>query len=86
MPARDSCRQPEWWTKSARRAAKIALAESKRQAFGTIGYRVLNYYVGTVSPTPGRPWATSPGIPPGALQTEDNQFIVTEDNKIIVSE
>jgi hypothetical protein len=44
--------------KSERRALKLALAETKRQAVGTNGYRVLNKNTGTVIPTIGRPWST----------------------------
>ena len=43
-------------TKAARKAAKIALATAKRSAVGTNGYRIYHTYVGTVSPTPHRPW------------------------------
>lgn len=74
-------------TKIARVQAKISLAQEKRQAFGTNGYRVLNFYVGTVSPTPGRPWSTSAPIEPGTgLITEDGNTIITEDNFEIVTE
>lgn len=42
-------------TKAARKAAKIALAEIKRQTPGPT-FRLYSVYVGTVSPTPHRPW------------------------------
>lgn len=44
-------------TKPARVAAKIVLAAEKRQAEGTIGYRIYNFYVASVAPAIGRPWA-----------------------------
>lgn len=37
--------------------AKIALAAAKRGQDGTIGYRMYNFYIGSVSPAIGRPWA-----------------------------
>ena len=43
--------------KAARKAAKLALAQAKRQNSSLLGFRELNVYVGSVSPTPGRPWA-----------------------------
>ena len=46
--------------KLARKLAKIALAESKRQLAGTVGFRVLNNYSGSVSPAIGRPWSVTP--------------------------
>lgn len=45
--------------KSDRKIAKIALATTKREADGTVGYRMYNYFVGSVSPAIGRPWALS---------------------------
>lgn len=42
-------------TKEARKAAKIALAAAKRSTPGP-GWRLYAAYVGTVSPTPHRPW------------------------------
>ena len=47
-------------SKLARKLAKISLAEAKRQLSDTIGFRVLNDYTGSVSPTVGRPWAAEP--------------------------
>lgn len=44
-------------TKAARKSAKIALAQAKRQAAGTPGYREYNIYRGTVSPIECHPWA-----------------------------
>lgn len=74
-------------TKIARIEAKIALAQAKRQAIGTNGYRVLNYYIGTVSPTPGRPWSETPPIASGTnITTEDGNIVITEDNFEIVTE
>lgn len=73
--------------KEARKLAKIALAQAKRQTPDTPGYRALNYYVGTVSPTPGRPWDSAPPLPSGAqLYTEDGFELVTEDGDPIVTE
>lgn len=47
--------------KSQRGMAKCdVIAEPIRQAVGTPGYRILNNYVGTVSPEVGHPWAASP--------------------------
>lgn len=48
--------------KASRKAAKIALAQAKRQMSGTIGFRSYNVYVGTVSPIIGRPWDISGGV------------------------
>lgn len=44
--------------KSERRGLKLAIAQAKRQAVGTNGYREYNKYVapGTVAPAVGRPW------------------------------
>ena len=48
-------------TKAKRRDDKLALAQTKRQATGTQGYRPYNVYTspGTVSPTEGHPWTKS---------------------------
>jgi len=45
-------------TKAKRRDDKLALAQTKRQAAGTQGYREYNVYTspGTVSPAEGHPW------------------------------
>lgn len=44
-------------TKAARKAAKLALAQAKRSAVGTPGFRPLHTLDTTLeSPTPGRPW------------------------------
>ena len=45
-------------TKLKRRNDKLALAKTKRQATGTLGYRQYNQYTspGTVAPAEGRPW------------------------------
>lgn len=73
--------------KEDRRIAKINLASAKRQVFATNGYRELNYYVGTVSPTEGRPWSTFAPIPSGSqFETEDGANLVTEDGNNIVTE
>ena len=48
-------------SKEDRKMAKIALAKAKRQLFGTIGFRQYNIYVGSVSPTVGRPWFSGVG-------------------------
>jgi hypothetical protein len=44
--------------KSERRDLKLALAQTKRQAVGTNGYRQYNIYTppGTTAPAEGRPW------------------------------
>jgi hypothetical protein len=44
--------------KSERRDLKLAIAQTKRQAAGTNGYRPYNIYTspGTVSPVKGHPW------------------------------
>lgn len=78
-------------TKEDRKLAKINLAQIKRQSFGTIGYRVLNFYVGTVSPTPGRPWSTEPPLASGLEFVEEDTSLdtvefTTEDDQIIVTE
>ena len=46
--------------KANRKTAKLQLAAAKRQRINTAGYRKLKYYAGTVSPTVGRPWKTTP--------------------------
>ena len=45
-------------TKLKRRDDKLALAQTKRQLVGTVGYRPYNVYTspGTVSPAEGHPW------------------------------
>lgn len=44
-------------SKAARKAAKLALAKTKRSAAGTSGYRPLHTLDNSLkSPTPGRPW------------------------------
>jgi hypothetical protein len=47
--------------KSERRDLKLAIAQTKRQAAGTVGYRPYNVYTspGTVSPAVGHPWTKS---------------------------
>jgi hypothetical protein len=47
--------------KSERRDLKLAIAQTKRQAVGTNGYRPYNVYTspGTVSPAEGHPWTKS---------------------------
>jgi hypothetical protein len=44
--------------KNERRDLKLALAQTKRQATGTNGYRQYNIYTppGTTAPAEGRPW------------------------------
>lgn len=72
--------------KAARRAAKIALAEAKRQAVGTLEYRINNFYVGTVSPTPNRPWSQFRPARTVFL-TEDGEFYLeTEDGLQLTTE
>jgi len=78
-------------TKEERKVAKINLAAIKRQSFGTPGYRVLNYYVGSVSPELGRPWSTFAPVAAGAdFITEDSSVedieITTETGEIIEAE
>jgi len=75
-------------SKSSRRAAKIALAEAKRQAIGTNGYRLYNFYIGTVNPTPGRPWSQFRPAPPDAeIDTQDGEFyFATEDDLQLITE
>ena len=46
--------------KENRKIAKLQLAAAKRQQVGTVGYRSLRYYAGTISPIIGRPWKTIP--------------------------
>jgi hypothetical protein len=51
--------------KSQRRLFKlIHIAQPERQKIGTPSYRILNVYIGTVSPTQGHPWAMSGDIEP----------------------
>ncbi len=71
-------------SKAARKAAKIALAEAKRQDPASSGYRELNVYAGTVSPAEGRPWTT--GIAPGEefFVDENGDRWVDENNNNII--
>lgn len=57
-------------TKAQRKAAKISLAEVKRSTVGPM-YRYYNVYVGTVSPTPNRPWGlvAMPPVDGGSAST-----------------
>lgn len=74
-------------SKEDRKIAKLNLASAKRQVFGTVGYRDLNYYVGTVSPEPGRPWSTFAPVASGSqIDAEDGVDFVTEDDINIVTE
>jgi hypothetical protein len=78
-------------TKEDRKTAKINLAALKRQHFGSAGYRVLNFYIGSVSPEIGRPWSTFAPVEPGAdFIAEDNTAedieITTETGDIIEAE
>lgn len=65
-------------TKEARQVAKLDLAQTKRQAVGTNGYRTLQYYDINLLPTkyvgndvednasdlqPGRPWVADAPAP-----------------------
>ena len=43
-------------TKAARKIAKISLDVVERQLVGTNVFRVLNNYIGSVSPAISRPW------------------------------
>ena len=74
--------------KADRRAAKLALVAIKRQAVGTPGYRINNYYVGTVSPTPNRPWSQFGSAPHDAeFSTENGEFYLeTEDGLQLITE
>jgi len=74
-----------------RKNAKIALAEAKRQAIGTIGYRDLNHYAGYASPVLGRPWSAFAPVPSGLpIIDEDNTLgdieFVTEDGTLFETE
>jgi hypothetical protein len=48
-------------TKLKRRNDKLSIAQTKRQATGTVGYRPYNVYTspGTHSPAEGHPWTKS---------------------------
>jgi len=73
--------------KQDRKIAKLNLAAAKRQQVGTLGYRVLNYYAGFVSPVIGRPWSTFAPIPPGTAMADANgNTLVDEFGRIIVTE
>lgn len=76
-------------SKEDRKMAKIALASEKRQLFGTIGFRSLHHYIGTVSPAHHRPWDYGPPIPSGLYIVDENNEAVefiTEDGTEIVTE
>ena len=73
--------------KQDRKAAKIALASAKRQVIGTPGYREYNTYVGTVSPTIGRPWSTFAPVPSGfIMDAENGDDLLTEDGDTLITE
>jgi hypothetical protein len=79
-------------TKEERKLAKINLAQIKRQTSGTVGYRVLNYYAGTVSPVPGRPWTNEPPLESGLEFVEEDtnlgliEFTTEDGTDIFVTE
>ena len=66
--------------KAARKAAKIALAQAKRQDPTSGGYRELNVYAGTVSPESGRPWATSTTTPLTSYIVDENSNSLVDEN------
>ena len=73
--------------KQDRKAAKIALAATKRQQIGTPGYRVYNYYTGSVSPEIGRPWSLFAPIESGfVLDAENDDDLITEAGDTIITE
>lgn len=68
--------------KAARKAAKIALAQAKRQDPNSAGYRELNVYAGTVAPTEGRPWTT--GAQTFQFVDETGNQLVDETGNVLV--
>jgi hypothetical protein len=73
--------------KQDRKAAKIALSSAKRQVIGTPGYREYNTYVGSVSPTIGRPWSTFAPAPHGAvIDAENGDDLMTENGDTLITE
>ena len=70
--------------KAARKTAKIALAEAKRQDVTSNGFRELNVYVGSVAPTLGRPWASGTPIITSLVDENGNQLVDENDNIIIL--
>lgn len=73
-------------TKLKRRNDKLALAQAKRQAVGTPGYRQYNVYEtpGTVAPAEGRPWLFYPSTTPMNLLSENGDYLITEDGDNLV--
>lgn len=67
-------------TKAARTIAKISIATDKRQLSGTNGFRVLNDYIGSVSPTIGRPWGADPLVVDGGSSTATFASIINGGN------
>lgn len=80
-------------TKLYRRDAKLALAQQKRSASGTGGYRKLNIIEGnhpvwinntftvssgSASPVQGHPWSLVPSEAE-SLTTEDSQYFITDE-------
>lgn len=70
--------------KAARKAAKIALAQAKRQDPASAGYRELNVYSGTVSPTPGRPWETGTAPTTEIFVDENGNQLVDENGNALI--
>lgn len=54
-------------TKAARKIAKISLDVVERQLVGTNVFRVLNNYIGSVSPAISRPWQPAVLVIDGGL-------------------
>lgn len=71
---------------SGRRDLKLALAQTKREAVGTQGYRPYNLYIpnGTVSPATGHPWLLGSSI--NALLLEDGGDLLQENAGLILLE
>lgn len=60
------------------------IAEPARQSIGTNSYRVLNHFVGSKSPTVGRPWSASPAQAINLLVEDGGDVLETENNDPII--
>ena len=70
--------------KSSRRIYKLtAICQLNRQDLTHGGYRPLNVYAGTVSPTAGHPWTTGPAPIEPAVGTESGNILTLENGLVM---
>jgi hypothetical protein len=67
-------------TKEARKIAKISLDVAERRLSGSIVFRILNDYIGSVSPAISRPWEPVPFAIDGGLATAIFALIIDGGN------